>query len=515
MLFQLKFPETGIVGSERISSFSDLVESQINFYNNYHYRILNHTVLQVLLLLPSWVFDFLNTLVFLILPLCLLRINAEQKDYGLKYLFLLSFIWIFHFNLGRSYFLTTGSLNYTWLLIPQLIYLSELLRWREGYGSKGLIFCMAMLNVNANENVLVVLFGISMMILGEVWFSRKAYLKEYWSVVVSALVLLVGGLFMLVSPSLDVRLEEQGFRSAGWISHSVEYSKRTIYYLISYLPIIVMGLVWRVEWRKWKSTRNLLLFLAIPGSLLVMVAVPLFEPRSAVFGFFVSMMWVVSLGKNCRINGWVVMGMMILATMVAVVRYPAFQEALSRDAYNKRLLLQETPIVELEPYCDRTKRSYLLCHQLSTEPEFIDNKSLAAVYGKAAVSLRRPELRNINSLEGFRKITESIFIKEPDQQGSTIIIKDERPNLKFILRGAKKANLKSAIISLLPENLQLYFLDYLEDVTQHQDKRITLSSGSYYQLYLRDSHAYGHLLLAEYDMEKHTRVGEVIEIELR
>ena len=162
-IFQLKFPDQGIIGHQRISSLSDLWQSQINFYCNYHYRVLNHTLLQILLMLPTWVFDLLNVVVILLLPACILPSRRKTIDYPSKYLFILFFLWVFHFDLGRCYFLTTGALNYTWLLIPQLFYIGLLLRYlREDNYSSPWLVVLALLNFNSNENVQIVLFVLSL-----------------------------------------------------------------------------------------------------------------------------------------------------------------------------------------------------------------------------------------------------------------------------------------------------------------------------------------------------------------
>jgi len=79
-VFQLIIPENGIIGTEKIRSLGDLIESQYNFYFNYHYRILNHFILQGLLALPPIIFDFLNVLVFLLLPICVLKISKLKAD---------------------------------------------------------------------------------------------------------------------------------------------------------------------------------------------------------------------------------------------------------------------------------------------------------------------------------------------------------------------------------------------------------------------------------------------------
>lgn len=518
MLFQLKFPEKGIVGSERISSLPDLIESQKNFYNNYHYRLLNHTVLQLLLLLPAWVFDVLNTIVFLVLPLCLLRVNSSStKDYGLKYLSLLFFIWIFHFNLGRSYFLTTGSLNYSWFLIPQLFYLTELLRCMEGKGNRGLLALFALLNVNANENVLLVLFGLTAVAAFYSWRNRSidSIRSELWPLMFAAVVLLAGGLFMLASPSLDVRLEEQGYRSAGLGSHLLEYGKRTVFYVIRFVPVLLLAWMWRVDGHKARRRKNILLLLTVIGSLGVMVGVPLFEARSAVFGFFVLLMWVVSLSEDIAVGVKGVLLLLLLAVLVSTSRLPAYKQAQVRHDKNQTILNHSQRVVRLLEYCDRTAREYLLCHRLSTDPEFIDNKSLAAVYGKLAVSKRKTRYERVDDIEGFETFGGKMFYKRSHSNSLIILIKNEEPGKKFIVRGSKKGFGKHSIMNLLlPEELRISFLDYLEDITVETQDQIQLASGKYYRLNQSLLGAYSYLLISEYDMEKHRRVGEIYRVEL-
>lgn len=515
MLYQLKMPDKGIVGSERISSLSDLVESQKNFYNNYHYRVLNHTVLQVLLLLPPWIFDALNTLVFLLLPLCLLRINTENKDYWLKYVSLLFFIWIFHFNLGRSYFLTTGALNYSWLLIPQLLYLSELCRWLEYRENKNLLIGLALLNVNANENALVVMFALTAVVF--LLARRRVVERSDWPLLLSAVILLAGGFFMLASPSLDARLDEQGFRAGGWMSHAIEYGSRTVFYLFNYLPVLLLAWVWKANWRgggrKSWGRKNVLLLIGVWGSLAVMVGVPLFEPRSAVFGFFVGLMVVISMAKDSAVGGKGMGVLILMGVAVCIVRYPAFQQALQRYEHNLTLLKSEEQVVELDPYCDRTRRTYLLCHQLSTDPAFIDNRSLAAVYGKKEVSLKNPRREEIKTLEGFNKVNKRLWIKRTGTNKFQILFKEQKPNKKYIIRGSRSSHLKHYVLNFIfPERLRIQFLDFLEDVTVTTQEQIEIASDKYYRLDQNLVGGYDYLLVSEYDRAKHRRVGEIFRV---
>ena len=67
-LYALKFPKEGFVGSTGIESMQDYFNSQINHYNNYNNRIAPHALLQIILLLPTFVFDLTNVIVFLAPP---------------------------------------------------------------------------------------------------------------------------------------------------------------------------------------------------------------------------------------------------------------------------------------------------------------------------------------------------------------------------------------------------------------------------------------------------------------
>ena len=504
-IFQLKIPDEGIIGTNSISSLADLWESQGNFYNNYHYRVLNHTVLQVLLLLPTWVFDLMNVVVFMSFPAFLLPRIRATADYLHKYAFVLFFLWVFHFDLGRCYFLTTGSLNYSWLLIPQLLYVGILLRYLSGkdYHSPWLIG-LALLNFNSNENVQIVLFVLSLYAL---------YRTRHKSLLFSTLILLAGGLFMLFSPSIGTRLAEQGFRSGGMAAHLIEYIKRAVFFGLQYWPVVVLAVM--AAWRGWQPKKEVTMVLLGGAflSIFVMVGIPLFEPRSAVFGFFLVLMWLAYSTKAESLPMSLVIGMISLGILVSVIRLPAYQTQRAKHNLNEKLLQSTQNDIYLEPYCDQVQRSYLLCYPLSDDPAFVDNRSLAAVYNKSSVQQRKRILPTYNRAD-LKTVANNFLYAKQDNRMNVFVNSDQVSNNYYIIRGSRRGLNSHRIYNLLPNRWRLFFLDYLEDVTSSEQRYATIEGQRYPFLEIRDYKLYDYVLISAYDINLHDRVGEVVRLDL-
>jgi len=528
-IFQLKIPEDGIMGSERIRSLSDLLESQYNFYFNYHYRILNHFILQGLLAFPPVVFDLLNVVVFLLLPICVLQINEQKKDlsYWMQYLGLLFFIWVFHINLGWAYFPATGALNYTWYLIPQLIYLAALLKYNEGHSinNKQLVF-LAAINALGNENACIMLCLLTGLVL---LMTRK---RENRFLYLALLFFIIGGVFMLASPSVGKRLEVQGHLSAGLVAHLMEFTKRTCYYFIRYTPLLLI-LVFAKNIQPWKTQKNLLLGTAFLAATFSMVLAPLFEPRSAVLGFFVLLMLFVAISGN-EWKVWPVVVITSIGILLCFTRFPEFQTQYERHQINEQILeanIGAQELVYLERYCDHSTRDYLLCHENSEDPAAFDNRTLSALYNIKAVALaekhvqsKRRELIFDSIRSGTQYLKEYELSYENEAvaiynrgavQGMDLVIltKDKTPPY-YILRGAKRGLNKYLLLGLLPKSIRLYFLDFMEGNTLKKQKVLQHNNQNYSYFYLPDYKAYRYVLFSEYNFDTHSPEGNIYELKL-
>ena len=527
-IFQLKIPDDGIIGTERVRSLKDLIESQINFYLNYHYRVINHTVLQFILIFDPVLFDILNTAVFFLLPWVLLKINdsANETHYLHHYFVLTLFIWLFHLNLGWCYWPVTGALNYTWMLVPQLWYLAVLINYRNSSQEKRMLIFLAFVNSMANENVCVALFTITALIAFE---HRKEKDKTLW---ICLGIIILGGIFMLLSPSVGKRLATQGHREAGLLSHLFEYGRRVTYYSFRYLPLALILLFPKV--RSYALTRaSFYLLLTLLVSTGIMVIIPLYEPRSAVFGFFIVLMFFTKLIELKALSLYPMIILLVLAVMLGFNRAPEFKEQFNRHKVNENLLIKHRGQNEvwLKRYCDDIQRDYLLCHEISEDPNYFDNQTLAAFYNinevklsKQLVDIERRELmfdsltRQHTLLNKFDKVqmdaSTNIYYKQ-SQTGLDLFIESENEqNPFFIIRGKRKSYLKHSVAALLPNKLSSYFLDYLEDTTKRAQENVRVKGKTYNYDFIQSSKNYNFLLISYYSFEEHAPIGKMYKLKL-
>lgn len=529
-VFQLKIPNDGIIGTERISSITDLLESQYNFYFNYHYRVLNHTILQGLLALPPVVFDVLNVIAFLLLPYCVLKFSELKEDpqYLSKYFIILMFIWIFHINLGWAYFPATGALNYTWYLIPQLLYLALLLRYDKGEKiSSGQFLLLAAINALGNENASVMLFILTAVVL---WRKRKNLDSV---LVISFLLISLGGVFMLVSPSVGKRLAYQGHLSAGMTAHLIEFFQRTIYFFIRYLTVLLI-LLFSTQKSSWKSQKHLMLILGFLAATFSMVLAPLFEARSAVLGFFILICLMISI-TDSKWKIWPLVVFSIWGLLLCFSRLPEFQKLYKRHQINAQLLEANRgsdELVYLERYCDYTTRDYLLCHENSEDAEAFDNRSLAALYNIKEVALSEKYIQrkrrtlifdsiaqNPNYLEQFNteKHSKTMSIsKRVNSEGLDLIIQSRmrKQDPYFILRGSRKGANKYRLIDLIPSGLRLYFLDFMEGNTLKTQQIKNHGLYQYNYFFIPNHYDYKYVLISQYSFESHSPIGSIYKFDL-
>ncbi len=528
MIFQMKIPEDGIFGTEKINSLGDLIESQINFYNNYHYRVFNHTILQALLSLPPIIFDVCNVIVFFWLPWPILKLTSTGNliDYWIKYALLLLFIWVFHINLGWSYFPATGALNYTWMLIPQLWYVAELIRYLEGQDAvKGRLIGLSIVNALANENACIMLLSITLIAW---WWTRK---RQNNHLVLIIMIMILGGAFMLLSPSLGKRLDIQGHMAGGLLPHIREFTLRTGYYLIRYTPVLLI-LLFSHSRITPKSPRHQLLIVAFLSATFSMVLAPLFEPRSAVLGFFVLIMLMTSLTIGSW-SGKALIILSIIATIISVYRLPFFQAQHTRHQINKSILESnkgKNGIVHLERYCAHSTKDFLLCQDCDSSPDAFGNRSAAAAYGIKAVALSRTHSKTDRRDRIFNEIksTKSYLDKHVQNQiakdvdifhtiedsGIDLIIRSvKKYDPYYIVRGSNKGLSKDLLLQLIPQKYRVFFLDNLEVVTNTEHPTLHHEGYIYNYFHIPYTDRYQYVLISEYKVDLHSPIGPLRRID--
>ena len=109
---------------ERVASFGDIFDSMWSHYFTWGGRIFAHSLVQFFMWIGKPAFDVANTLVFIALVLSIIKLAAAQVKLSRNVL-----LWIFFslFILSAwsmtTMFWLTGSCNYMWMSLVQLIFL--------------------------------------------------------------------------------------------------------------------------------------------------------------------------------------------------------------------------------------------------------------------------------------------------------------------------------------------------------------------------------------------------------
>ena len=536
-LYSLKIPEDHYLGNRPINGLWDFIESQINHFNNYNYRIIPHAALQAVLIFPPIVFDVLNTIVFLLIPAVILKDVPTLKQQKLIwYLLILLFLWGFHFDLGRAYFWTTGSLNYSWILLPQLLFIKGLLKYLKGDTPvvNTFLWVWALFIFMTNEQVVLSLF------IATAWLAVWQYKKNKTlpvPLLVSAGILLTGGLLMYYSPSMNFRLEREGFSYENAYFRWIEYFRRVAYYLLRYSPVLLLVLLH--SGRSLSLTKPAKFLLCIVGlSLLTMSQAPLFEPRSAIFGFVVFIIAAVHTMKLEKFNHYLLFGLVLLATALFIERMPLFNEVSKNHEQNSLILeanrgSQDT--VYLDRFCSSYKYQCLICDDITDDPEYMDNEPLAAYYGIHKLALKPQssllyqsqialnDFRNQNikhyalaktdtyDFNGKVKMVNSYYVQNQNTNLAIELSTDsDLSDYIIILRGSRKGINRYRLYDLVPAKWRLYFLDYLE----YNAPIISIGKKHYSFHTVFDPRAYSYYLISLYNMNNHAPVGQPIRLEL-
>ena len=203
---------------------------------------------------------------------------------------------------------------------------------------------------------------------------------------------------------------------------------------------------------------------------------------------------------------------MALAVLLALVRVPSFISVHASHAQMYAALETDTDVVQLEEPCDKIRRSYLLCHPLSADPSFVDNRSLAAVYDKTSVARRQTDLASLDITAYEPTGHDQILWHRRGHQLDLLIKADA--DQRYIVRGARRGLNFHRVHAWLPEHLQLMLLDILEDITTDKQPILEREGQRWIHLDLRHMTAYDYLLVSAYDMERHSSVGKIMRLEL-
>ena len=203
---------TNLSTGEPISSFKDIVESQIWHYNNWGGRSITHGILQLTLWAGENVADILNVLATLLLAgvICVVAEYRTMPAFFAAFSMLLGL----NANWKMSMFWQTGAANYLYITSFILLFLYCYLREVDLPGILFWIIPLGIVTGWSNENMGPAVLVITVLVM-IVRLKKKQKIKAW--MIMGSLSSLIGSVLVIVAPGNFVRsAEAAAANDYGW-----------------------------------------------------------------------------------------------------------------------------------------------------------------------------------------------------------------------------------------------------------------------------------------------------------
>ncbi len=289
-LFSVNFDE-----AVRVSGFDDLITSALNIYNNWGGRFFWTILIQSLLIFDKSLYDVLNSVMFVLLIVLLVKHISPAKRFNLLLTVIVATAtWLCAPAAGQTFFIAAISTTYLWFSVILLLLLLpyRIFSLSNGYsGNKHLlsiaIFILGGVACNTNANTAAAVIMLELIFL---WMIYKRHNKLPLWAVCGILGSVCGYALMLCSPGIAVRIVNENHPYHGFF---YKFSVQSAY-IIDTVPVLLAAIFF-MAWFVWFSRRSLKHFvdnssvfylLAAFSSCYIMVLSP-YSPSRTMFGPFV------------------------------------------------------------------------------------------------------------------------------------------------------------------------------------------------------------------------------------
>ncbi|MFV0535991.1 MAG: DUF6056 family protein [Dysgonomonas sp.] len=282
-----------VYGEDRlVSSIGDILESQENHYYMWGGRSIVHSIAQVLLILPTYIADLLNSLVYMgYIFLVYYHIKGRGKSCLSLFILITLAVWFLQPVLGDTVFWLTGAANYLWGTTLILLFL---LPFRMYKGKKSniatqilmsvIIFICGVIAGWTNENTAAAMLLI--LILYSAYFYSQKWNMPVW-LITGFIGSLAGFFLMIAAPGNYVRAGDSSFDLLVLLYRLFNSTHTLLFYCG---PLLLVALLMYIVFYRFpykNSNDNLKLSLiytiAAIAAVYAMVLSPTF-PRRALFG---------------------------------------------------------------------------------------------------------------------------------------------------------------------------------------------------------------------------------------
>ena len=312
---------------DHLESLTDVFVSQWRHYFEWGGRSVAHTIGQLALLGPLWVFRVFNTIAFALLN-ALIAFHATrsggQRPGWLLFLISTCLFWLAVPKLGETTLWLMGSVNYLWNAVFILLFLLITTKTLEAERRKPLLIgshvIFGLLAGWGYETTS--LTGLSVAILLGTFYSPERFTKRLVRLLPGFSAYLIGYIFLLAAPGNSVRSAMIG-RESDLITTMLSNFPRFVglHALSIGLLLVLLGLAVRVirnsGWRPFLQSRALLFAAAGLMNNGLMLAAPAIPMRSGFGGSVFFVLSAVSMAAAIRDKRrW---PMITVATLVILV----------------------------------------------------------------------------------------------------------------------------------------------------------------------------------------------------
>lgn len=282
----------GKAPNTRVSSLSDIIDSQISHYYWWGGRSVVHCIVQFLLMLPPLLADILNSIVFLIYIGLIYYLIKGRKKHSLSVFLLIFFsVWFLQPSIGDTILWLTGSGNYLWgtVLILFFILPFRFYNGQEQSELKNYLFAILFLFYGiiagwTNENS-----GGAMIVIGVLFvcfFRIHKWNVPKWAIT-GILGAIIGYFFMILAPGNMVRAgESMPFDIQVFAFRFIMHSSDLVYFcgimFIFYVLFFSLSSYKGLNPKKMSISQqvSIIFIIGMLASVYSMVLSPSFPPRA-------------------------------------------------------------------------------------------------------------------------------------------------------------------------------------------------------------------------------------------
>ena len=289
--FQLKYIFNR---NSKINNLFDIILSLKLYYFEWGGRVLAHFFAYIFLLLPKWIFNIINSIIYSVNIYLIYLISRGNQKNNYKYILLIHMIvFIFFPTFAQSFLWLDGSCNYSITLCIQLFFIYKILNIKDSKFNYLIYIIISLLAGMCNENSSLSL--IVFLLLYTIYDRSNIKIK-----IISALSLIIGYLFLFLAPGNYVRMRFYG----GNVSFFYNLFEKTLFIISNFWPIILgIGLIVIVFLikNKDKGKLTLLLYISALISFFSLMASPQLNVRSftisSIYVFIIFMIITFNIDK--------------------------------------------------------------------------------------------------------------------------------------------------------------------------------------------------------------------------